>query len=86
MNNPAIQLGQFLVISRSSSILVLISLVIDTAADLEDQREGIALILLIDENKIKDMIDKFEIQLQTLGLKILITQRHRTPLMPSHCS
>jgi hypothetical protein len=41
--------------------------VIDNAANLEAQKEGIAPILLIDENKIKDMIDKFEIQLQTLG-------------------
>jgi hypothetical protein len=64
----------------------LISFIIDTAANLEAQREGIALILLIDENKIKDMIDAFEIQLQTLGLKILITQRQRTPHMPSLCS
>jgi hypothetical protein len=45
----------------------LISFVIDTAANLEAQREGIALFLLIDENKLKGMIDKFEIQLQTLG-------------------
>jgi hypothetical protein len=42
-------------------------LVIDTAAKLEAPREGIAPILLIDENKIKDMIDKFEIKMQTLG-------------------
>jgi hypothetical protein len=42
-------------------------LVIDTAANLEAQKEGIDPILFIYENKIKDMVDKFEIQLQTLG-------------------
>jgi hypothetical protein len=38
-------------------------LVIDTAAKLEAQGESITPILLVDENKLKDMIEKYEIQL-----------------------
>jgi hypothetical protein len=64
----------------------LISFVIDAAAKLEAQREGIAPTLLVDENKLKDMIEKFEVQLQTLGCKILITQSQPAPHMPSPCS
>jgi hypothetical protein len=52
---------------RSPRIPFFISFVIDSAANLETQKVGIAPILLIDENKLKDMIDKLEVHLQTLG-------------------